>query len=80
VYFESAKDSGLVVITPDGKAVCGLNAAPGNLNPAVDITPLVPGGYRVYVASMQPNTVVPGKLTITSDVKAAPATLAPASQ
>ena len=65
--------------------LCGMNAAPDNLNPVVDVLAPAAGQYRVYVASMTPNTVAPGRLTITGDRKAnpkalaAPATVAPAT-
>jgi hypothetical protein len=52
-----------------------MNAAPDNLNPVVDVPAPAAGQYRVYVASMTPNTVAPGRLTITSDLKANPKAL-----
>ncbi len=80
LFFEGQKDSSLAVITPDEKVLCGMNTAAGNLNPVVDVSAPTPGQYRVDVASMEPNTVVAGKLTITGDVKATPAVLEPAKQ
>ncbi len=82
LFFEAQKDSALAVVTPDGRVLCGINAAPDNLNPVVDVAAPAAGQYKVYVASMTPNTVAPGRLTITSDLKANPATLAapPAGQ
>ena len=68
----------LAVVTPDQDVLCNMNAAGGNLNPVLDIPAPIEGAYKVYVAAMQPNTVVAGRLTITGDTKAAPATLAPA--
>ena len=80
LFFEALKDSSLAVVTPDQKVVCGMNAAAGNLNPVVDIATPTAGKYQVYIASMQPNTVVGGRLTITGDLKATPAVLAPAAK
>ena len=85
LFFEAQGDSALAVVTPDGQVLCGMNAAPDNLNPVVDVAAPAAGQYRVYVASMTPNTVAPGRLTITGDLKAnpkalaAPATAAPAA-
>ena len=76
LFFEAQKDSALAVVTPDEQVLCGINAAPDNLNPVVDVTAPAAGQYKVYVASMTPDTVVPGRLTITGDLKANPATLA----
>lgn len=81
LFFEGLKDSSLAVVTPDQKVVCGMDSATGNLNPAVDITSPAAGKYQIYIASMAPNTVVGGRLTITGDVKATPAVLpSPAGQ
>ena len=60
------------MVTPDQKVLCGMNSAAGNLNPVVDIAAPSPGQYQVYVAAMQPDTVVGGRLTITGDLKAHP--------
>ncbi len=78
LFFDARKDSSLAVVTPDQDVLCNMNAAGGNLNPVLDIPAPIEGAYKVYVAAMQPNTVVAGRLTITGDTKAAPATLAPA--
>jgi hypothetical protein len=80
MFVEAGRDSSLAVVTPDRKVVCGMNADAANLNPVVDIASPMPGPYYVYVGAMQPGAVVGGALTITSDSKAAPAVLAPASQ
>jgi hypothetical protein len=80
VYFEALKDTALVVITPDQKVLCGMNATAANLNPVVDIESPAPGNYEVYIATMEPGTVAGGQLTITGDLLAAPASLAPTSQ
>ena len=76
LFFEAQGDSVLAVVTPDGQVICGMNAAPDNLNPVVDVAALAAGEYKVYVASMTPNTVAPGRLTITGDLKANPKALA----
>ena len=76
LFFEAQGDSALAVVTPDGQVLCGMNAAPDNLNPVVDVAAPAAGQYRVYVASMTPNTVTPGRLTITGDLKANPKALA----
>jgi len=78
LFFEALKDSSLAVLTPDLSVVCNINSAPGNLNPSVDIPAAMEGDYEVYVAAMEPKTVVAGKLTITGDLKATPAILTPA--
>jgi hypothetical protein len=78
LFLDALKDSTLAVVTPDQKVLCGMNADANNLNPVVDIPATAAGDYKVFVAAMQPNTVVGGKLTITGDLKAAPAVLAPA--
>ena len=78
LLFDARKDSSLAVVTPDQDVLCNMNAAGGNLNPVLDIPAPIEGAYKVYVAAMQPNTVVAGRLTITGDTKAAPAKLAPA--
>jgi hypothetical protein len=77
VYFEALKDSSLAVVTPDLEVLCGMNAATDNLNPVIDIPAAAPGQYKIYVAAMQPGTVVAGRLTITGDLEAEPAALAP---
>jgi hypothetical protein len=79
LFLEALKDSSLAIVTPDQQVLCGMNSAAGNLNPLVDIAAPGPGQYQVYVAAMEPDTVVGGRLTITGDLKAAPATLAPGS-
>jgi hypothetical protein len=79
VFFEAQRDSALAVVTPDGQVLCGMNAASDNLNPVVDVAVPAPGQYRVYVAGMTPNTVAPGRLTITGDLKANPKALAGAA-
>ena len=79
LFLDALRDSTLAVVTPDQKVLCGMNADANNLNPVVDIPAAAAGDYKVYVAAMQPNTVVGGKLTITGDLKAAPAVLAPAT-
>ena len=76
LFFEALKDSALAVVTPEQKVLCGMNAASANLNPVVDVPAPVAGRYQVYVASMAPDTVVGGRLTITGDLKANPAALA----
>jgi hypothetical protein len=80
IFFEALKDSSLAVVTPDQKILCGLNAGIDNLNPVIGIPSPAPGQYEVYVASMQPGTLVGGRLTISGDSNAAPAVLAPAGQ
>jgi hypothetical protein len=80
LFLDALKDSTLAVVTPDQKVLCGMNADANNLNPVVDIAAPAPGDYKVFVAAMQPNTVIGGKLTITGDLKAVPAVLAPAGQ
>jgi hypothetical protein len=85
LFFEGAADSALAVVAPEGAdgqraVLCNMDSAPGNLNPAVDIPTPAAGKYLVYVAAIQPNAVVGGKLTITGDTKAAPAVLQPAGQ
>lgn len=80
VFFEGREDSALAVITPDNQVLCNMNAADGNLNPALDVATSLVGRYKVYIASMAPDDVVAGRLTVTSDSEAAPATLAPAAQ
>ena len=80
VFFESREDSALAVITPDNQVLCSMNAAEDNLNPALDVPTSLVGRYKVYIASMAPDDVVIGRLTVTSDSKAAPAILAPAAQ
>ncbi len=80
LYFEALKDSSLAVVTPNRQVLCGMDAAPGNLNPVVDVPNAVPGAYKVYVASMAPDTVVGGRMTITTDPKATPTPLAPAAR
>jgi len=79
LMLDALKDSTLAVVTPDQKVLCAMNADANNLNPVLDIPAAAAGDYKVYVAAMQPNTVVGGKLTITGDLKAAPAVLAPAT-
>jgi hypothetical protein len=74
------KDSGLAVVTPNRDVVCGMKASADSINPVVDISVPITGTYKVYVASMAPNTLVAGRLTITNDLKATPAALAPAKQ
>jgi hypothetical protein len=82
LFFEALqnKDSTLAVVSPNRDVVCGMNAAADNINPVVDISAPMTGTYQVYVASMAPNTLVAGRLTITGDLKATPAALAPARQ
>jgi hypothetical protein len=80
LILDALKDSTLAVVTPDQKVLCGMNADANNLNPVVDIPAAAAGDYKVFVAAMQPNTVVGGRLTITGDLKAAPAVLAPVGQ
>lgn len=77
LYLEGLKDTALAVVTPDEKVLCGMNAADTNANPVVDIPAPSAGKYQVYIAAMEPDTVVGGKLTITPDTRAVPATLAP---
>lgn len=80
VFFEGRADSALAVITPDNQVLCNMNAAEDNLNPALDVPASQVGRYKVYIASMAPDDVVVGRLTVTSDSEAAPAVLAPAAQ
>lgn len=80
LFFEARKDSSLAVITPDQQVLCNMNAGKDNLNPALDIAEPSAGRYKVYIAGMEPNGVVAGRLTITSAVGAAPAVLTPAVQ
>jgi hypothetical protein len=85
LFFEGQKDTSLAVVLPaqaegQRRVVCGMNAAPDNLNPSVDITAPVAGKYLVYVAPVEPRTVAAGRLTITGDLKDTPAVLPPAAQ
>jgi hypothetical protein len=80
VFFEGREDSALAVITPDNQVLCNMDAAKGNLNPALDVPTSLVGRYKVYIASMTPDDVVVGRLTVTSDSEATPAILAPAAQ
>lgn len=80
IFFEAREDSALAVITPDNQLLCNLNATEDTLNPLVDIDAPVVGRYKVYIASMTPDNVVIGRLTVTGDTDAAPAVLAPAAQ
>ncbi len=80
VFFEGLKDTSLAVVTPGQDVLCNIDSAPGNANPAVDLPAPAEGAYKVYVASMAPNTVVAGRLTVTNDAKAGPAVLAPAGK
>ena len=80
VFFEALKDSSLAVVTPDGQVLCNRDARADNLNPSLDIATPVAGQYAIYVASMEADSVVAGRLTITNSFLAAPAALAPAAQ
>lgn len=80
VFFEAREDSALAVVTPDNQLLCNRSASEDNLNPALDIPAPDLGRYKVYIASMEPDNVVTGRLTITGDVDAVPATLAPAAE
>lgn len=80
LFFEGRADSALAVVTPDQQVLCNMNAAEDNLNPALDIAAPVAGRYKVYIASMAPDDVVMGRLTLTNDSEAAPAVLAPAAR
>jgi hypothetical protein len=80
LYFEALQDSSLAVITPDQSVLCGINTSASNLNPTVDITDTAAGPYEVYIGSMTPNAVITGTLTITSNLNATPAVLAPGAQ
>ncbi len=80
IFFEAREDSALAVITPDNQVLCNMNATEDNLNPALDVPTSMMGRYKVYIASMAPNDVVIGRLTVTGDGEAAPAQLAPAGR
>lgn len=64
VFFESEKDTTLVVQAPDGAFVCDddIHGA-HNLNPALMFIP-IEGTYYVWVGSFAPSIDVDGKLTI----------------
>ena len=78
-YFESEKDSSLMIVTPAGEVVCNDNAAEENLNPVVDILNAAEGDYEIFIGSLVPDQIVTGILTITSDTAAEPAPLSPQS-
>jgi hypothetical protein len=71
LFFEAQGDSALFVATPDRKLVCGMGTE-ASPSPTVDIRGAADGEYKVYVASMQPDKLVAGRLTITEDMDAEP--------
>lgn len=78
LFFASAKDSALALVTPEKQVICNMDSAADNLNPAIDLPAPTAGDYKVYIASMKPDDVVWGQLTITNDTTATPTPLAPA--
>ncbi len=75
MFFESNVDTTLVVRAPDGSFLCDDDMSGSeNINPSLRLTP-ADGKYRVWVGSFSPDVQAEGKLTITSDATAAPATL-----
>jgi hypothetical protein len=71
LFFESNSESSLIVVTPDKRLLCAMGSS-DSPSPIVDIAGAEAGDYRVYVASMQPDGLVAGKLTITEDTSIEP--------
>lgn len=75
ILFESNVDTTLVVRAPDGIFVCDDDfAGSENINPGLTLTPQK-GIYHVWVGSFSPDTKADGKLTLTGNSTATPATL-----
>jgi hypothetical protein len=78
IFFEGELDSSLLVLGPNGLAICNDDAEAGaNVNPVVDVSNPAEGTYLVYVGRLNPTQPVKGKLTITEAADAKPANLAP---
>ncbi len=60
VIFETEEESSLVVLAPDGEFLCD--------GAAVDIERPIAGEYDVFVASVSPDAIVTGTLTLTEDL------------
>lgn len=78
VYFEGARDTSLLVVTPSGQILCNDDSADGaNANPVIPIPSPTDGRYAVFVGRLTPDYVAEGKLVVTSAADAKPAVLSP---
>jgi hypothetical protein len=59
-------DATLIIRAPDGRFACNNNAF-GLRNPLVDIAPVAPGDYAVWIGAVNPGTEVFGELYITTN-------------
>ncbi len=66
IFFTSNGDSTLVIVTPDGYALCADDLNPLELDPMIDIANPESGSYAIYVGSFEGDAVEPGFLVFTS--------------
>lgn len=76
VFFEGDGDATLILVRPDGKALCIDDSADGaNLNPLLDLAGLEPGNYAAVVGRLSADTPLNGVLTVTANPDITPAIL-----
>ena len=66
VFFVSNDDPTLVVLTPDGQALCNDDANSRLLDPVVQISNPVTGTYRIWAGSYTEGNLLPGILVLTT--------------
>lgn len=66
IFFTSNGDPTLVVVTPDGEALCADDFNPLELDPMVEIANPTTGSYEIYVGSFEGDAIQPGFLVFTS--------------
>jgi hypothetical protein len=80
VYFEGDGDGTLLVIAPDGRALCNDDSdGAANLNPLVNISAPQQGRYVIYVGSYDPVLSVTGTLSVATAINSMPMPLLPAT-
>lgn len=65
-FYVSDSDPTLVVVTPDGRALCNDNANPQLLDPVIAIDNPITGTYKIWVGSADPRQLIPGVLVLTT--------------
>lgn len=65
-FYVSDSDPTLVVVTPDGRALCNDNANPQLLDPVIAIDDPITGTYKIWVGSADPRQLIPGVLVLTT--------------
>lgn len=74
IFFTSNGDATLVIVTPDGTALCADDLNPLELDPMVEIENPATGRYQIYVGNFEGDVILPGFLVFTSG-EYSPATL-----